>query len=120
MEIRRGDVYYIDKKDIEVEPVVGSEQKGRRPVIVIQNDTGNKYSPTTIVAYITTQKKHGLPTHVVLHSNILRRASTAMLEQIRTVSKNRLNTYLGTLTDAEMQKIDRALRISLNLNGKEK
>lgn len=120
MEIGRGDVYFIDEKDIEIEPVVGSEQKGRRPVIVIQNDIGNRYSPTTIVAYITTQKKQELPTHVGLHNTILKSASTAMLEQIRTVSKKRLNTFLGTLTDAEMKKIDRALMISLNLIGKEK
>ncbi|SDB40140.1 mRNA interferase MazF [Ruminococcaceae bacterium FB2012] len=120
MEIQRGDVFYIDEKDIEIEPVVGSEQKGHRPVIVIQNNIGNKYSPTTVVAYITTQRKNPLPTHVGLHNTVLKSTSIAMLEQIRTVSKYRLKRYIGTLTNAEMKKIDRALMISLSLNGKEK
>ena len=83
MKIRRGDVYYINIESTG--RTVGSEQSGSRPGIVIQNDTGNEYSPTTIVAFITTRQKRLLPTHVRLHNNTLFYPSTALLEQIRTV-----------------------------------
>ena len=118
MKVRRGDIYYINIESTG--QTVGSEQSGSRPAVVIQNDTGNEYSPTTIVAFITTRKKAILPTHVRLHTNRLFYPSTALLEQIRTVSKDRLERYIGTLSEAEMRKIDKALKISLELYGKEK
>lgn len=118
MKIRRGDVYYINIEDNG--QTVGSEQSGSRPGVVIQNDIGNEYSPTTIVAFITTRQKRLLHTHVRLHTNTLFYPSTALLEQIRTVSKDRLERYIGTLSDKDMKKIDRALEISLALYRKEK
>ena len=118
MKIRRGDIYYTNIEDKG--QAVGSEQSGSRPAVVIQNDTGNKYSPTTIVAFITTKQKRLLPTHVRLHTNTLFYPSIALLEQIRTVSKDRLGRYIGTVSDKDMKKIDRALEISLELNRKEK
>ena len=118
MKIRRGDIYYTNIEDIG--QTVGSEQSGSRPAIVIQNDIGNEYSPTTIVAFITTRQKKLLPTHVRLHTNTLFYPSTALLEQVRTISKDRLERYIGTLSDKDMKKIDRALEISLALYGKEK
>ena len=116
MRIRRGEIFYTRIEGTG--QAVGSEQSGCRPAVVIQNDTGNKYSPTTIVAFITTKRKRQLPTHVRLHSNSLYFPSTALLEQIRTVSKDRLVKYLGTLSRADMKKIDRAIQISLDLNGR--
>ena len=113
--IKRGDIFFARLPGTE-----GSEQKGTRPVIVIQNDIGNEYSPTTIVAFITTKQKKLLPTHVRLHTNTLFFPSTALLEQIRTISKDRLDRYIGTLSEADMRKIDRALEISLALYRKEK
>ncbi|SDA31248.1 mRNA interferase MazF [Ruminococcus sp. YE71] len=111
--IRRGDIYYTNIEDIG--QAVGSEQSGSRPAVVIQNDVGNKYSPTTIVAFITTKPKKYLPTHVRLHTKMLFFSSTVMLEQIRTVSKDRLEKYIGTLNKAEMEKIDRAICVSLDI-----
>ena len=116
MRIRRGDIFYTRIEGTG--QTVGSEQSGCRPAVVIQNDTGNKYSPTTIVAFITTKRKKQLPTHVRLHSNSLYFPSTALLEQRRTVSKDRLVRYIGTLSRADMKKIDRAIQISLELNGR--
>ena len=118
MKIRRGDIFYTNIEGIG--QAVGSEQSGSRPGIVIQNNTGNEYSPTTIVASITKREKRLLPTHVRLHTNTLFYPSTALLEQIRTVSKDRLERYIGTLSDKDMKKIDRALEISLALYRKEK
>lgn len=116
--IRRGDIYYTQLENID--NAVGSEQSGSRPAVVIQNDVGNKYSPTTIVAFITTQPKKCLPTHVRLHTKILFFSSTVMLEQIRTVSKDRLEKYIGTLSKSEIEKIDRAICVSLNIKETEK
>lgn len=115
MKIRRGDVYYANIEDVG--QAIGSEQSGCRPAVVIQNDIGNEYSPTTIVAFVTAEKKNHLPTHVSLHTNKLFYPSIALLEQIRTVSKKRLTKYIGTLSKTEMRKIDKALKISLSLNG---
>ena len=118
MKIRRGDIFYTNIEGIG--QAVGSEQSGSRPAVVIQNDIGNEYSHTTIVAFITTKQKKLLPSHVRLHTNTLFFPSTALLEQIRTISKDRLDRYIGTLSEADMRKIDRALEISLDLYGKEK
>lgn len=90
---RRGDIYFAD-----LDPVVGSEQGGTRPVIVIQNDTGNKHSPTLIVATVTTRirKKENMPTHLLIKDNpAFREASVVQLEQIRTIDKCRIDNYLG-------------------------
>ena len=108
---RRGDIYFAD-----LDPVVGSEQGGTRPVIVIQNDTGNKHSPTLIVATVTTRirKKENMPTHLLIKDNpAFREASVVQLEQIRTIDKCRIDNYLGKVTPHEMVAIDKALSISL-------
>ena len=108
---RRGDIYFAD-----LDPVIGSEQGGTRPVIVIQNDTGNKHSPTLIVATVTTKihKKERLPTHLLIKDNpAFREASVVQLEQIRTIDKCRIDNYLGKVTSREMMAIEKALAVSL-------
>ena len=113
MAIRRGDVYFAD-----LSPVIGSEQGGIRPVLVLQNDVGNRYSPTVIVCAITSQiDKARLPTHVELRGKEqgLDRNSVILLEQIRTIDKRRLRDKLTTLDPAIMSKVDEALKISLGL-----
>ncbi len=110
---RRGDIYCAD-----LNPVIGSEQGGTRPVVVIQNDTGNKHSPTLIVATITTRvaKKSNMPTHYLMGNNpAFTEPSVVMLEQIRTIDKKRIGSYLGKATKKEMQGIDNALLTSLVL-----
>jgi mRNA interferase MazF len=102
--VKRGDIYYAD-----LSPVVGSEQGGIRPVIIIQNDVGNKYSPTVIVAAITSQiNKAKLPTHVEISSEEygLNKDSVVLLEQIRTLDKKRLKEKIGHMTDADMKKVE--------------
>ena len=113
--VRRGDVYYA-----RLGSGVGSEQKGNRPVVVIQNDIGNLHSPTTIVAMITSKKKNGLPTHVRLEDNQsgLLNKSLVLLEQIRTLDKTRFVRLIGHLDDELMDKIDQAMACSLGLNIK--
>ena len=94
--------------------IVGSEQGGPRPAVVVQNDMGNKHAPTVIIAPVTSKnKKSNLPTHVKLTSHILERNSMVLLEQLKTVDKSRIDSYIGTLSDEEMKMIDKALRISL-------
>lgn len=93
----------------------GSEQHGVRPVIVVQNDKGNLHSPTTIVVPITSRDKHYLPTHVELSTNIFKKKSKALTEQVMTISKDRLMGFIGTLSVSDMLEIDNALRISLKL-----
>lgn len=112
MKIKRGDVFYAD-----LSPVVGSEQGGVRPVVIIQNDTGNKYSPTVIVAAITSQtNKSNLPTHIIITGDInLPKNSVVLLEQIRTIDKRRLRDKVGELDNKVIQNIDNALYISLAL-----
>ena len=113
MVVKRGDIFYAD-----LSPVIGSEQGGIRPVIIIQNDIGNKYSPTVIVAAITSQiNKATLPTHVEISSEEygLNRDSVVLLEQVRTLDKKRLKEKIGHMTDADMKKVNKALLISLNL-----
>lgn len=113
MVVKRGDIFYAD-----LSPVIGSEQGGIRPVIIIQNDIGNKYSPTVIVAAITSQiNKAKLPTHVEISSEEygLNRDSVVLLEQVRTLDKKRLKEKIGHMTDSDMKKVNKALQISLNL-----
>ena len=112
-EIRRGDLYYAD-----LSPVVGSEQGGVRPVLVIQNNIGNKYSPTIIIAAITSQiNKAKLPTHIEISANEygLNKDSVILLEQIRTIDNKRLREKIGCLDKNMMLKIDNSLQISLGL-----
>lgn len=113
MTMKRGDVFFAD-----LSPVVGSEQGGQRPVLIVQNDVGNKYSPTVIVAAITAKiAKAKLPTHVEIHKEDvgLIKDSVVLLEQIRTIDKKRLIQKLGTLSPALMEKVDVALLVSLGL-----
>ena len=109
----RGDVYMAD-----LNPVTGSEQGGIRPVVIVQNDQGNRFGPTVIVLALTSQlDKARLPTHVALRAgeNGLAKDSVALAEQLRTLDKSRLGDKIGSLGSADMQRVDRALRISLNL-----
>jgi len=109
--IIRGDLYYAD-----LNPVIGSEQGGTRPVLLIQNNTGNKHSPTVIVAAVTSKKKAVLPTHVPLAGvELLRADSIVLLEQIRTIDKQRLKGYIGALNEAVMAKVNHALAVSVGL-----
>ena len=111
-EILKGHIYYTD-----LSPTVGSEQGGVRPVLVIQNNVGNHYSPTTIIAIITSRHtKAKLPTHIWLESNCgLRCESMVECEQLRTIDKSRLKNYIGTVDQETMAKVDQALRVSLAL-----
>ena len=109
-EVKRGELYYAHL------PInVGSEQSGKRPVVIIQNDRGNEYSPTTIVALITSQNKKYLPTHVKIRNKVLPYNSIIMAEQVRTVDKSRLSNYIGKMTDNEIECLNKALSISLSL-----
>lgn len=109
--IRRGDVYYAD-----LSGVVGSEQGGVRPVVVVQNDKGNKYSTTLIVAPISKKmSKPPLPTHVIFSVSQLNYVSMILLEQLRTIDKKRLGQWICTLDQTTIEKINAALRISLEL-----
>ncbi|MTI80294.1 MAG: type II toxin-antitoxin system PemK/MazF family toxin [Firmicutes bacterium] len=113
MQIKRGDVFYAD-----LSPVVGSEQGGTRPVLILQNDIGNQYSPTTIVAAITSQiAKAKLPTHVEISGGQsgLNRDSVVLLEQIRTIDKSRLLQRVCTLQDDLMCDVNKAVEISLGI-----
>ena len=113
MEVHRGEVFYAD-----LSPVVGSEQGGVRPVLIVQNEIGNRHSPTVIVAAITGQRhKPRLPTHVSLNSSVpgLYRDSIILLEQLRTLDKSRLMDKVGSLGKAQMLKIDHALEVSVGL-----
>ena len=112
--VKRGDIYYAD-----LSPVVGSEQGGMRPVLIIQNDVGNKYSPTVIVAAITSRMgKTKLPTHIDVYANKMgvARDSVVLLEQIRTLDKQRLKERMGRLDEASMTRVDRALQVSFGLD----
>lgn len=115
MTIKRGDIYYAD-----LSPVVGSEQGGTRPVLIVQNDVGNKYSPTVIAAAITSQKyKTQLPTHIRVHAENcgLQKDSIVLLEQVRTIDKKRLKERMGNLPQAEMARVDHALSVSFGLGA---
>ena len=111
--VKRGDIYYAD-----LSPVVGSEQGGMRPVLIVQNDTGNRHSPTVIAAAITSQTgKAKLPTHIELtgRSVGLTRDSVILLEQIRTIDKSRLKEKMGRLDGETMTKVDNAIAVSFGL-----
>lgn len=113
MTVKRGDIFYAD-----LSPVVGSEQGGLRPVLIVQNDVGNKYSPTVIAAAITSQKtKNDLPTHIRINASGcgLAKDSIVLLEQIRTIDKQRLKEKMGTLDNMSMNGINKALSVSFGL-----
>lgn len=113
MNIKRGEIYYAD-----LSPVVGSEQGGMRPVLIIQNDVGNRYSPTVIAAAITSQQdKSNLPTHIKLtaEGSGLARDSIVLLEQVRTIDKKRLKEKMGSLDMNSMDQVDKALSVSFGL-----
>ncbi len=110
-EINRGDIYHAN-----LDPVVGSEQGGYRPVLVIQNDRGNRHSPTVIVAAITSRPKNRMPTHVPLKGvKGLEKDSVVLLEQVRTVDKKRLDGYVGRLDRQKMVKVEKAMRFSTGM-----
>ena len=111
--VKRGDIYYAD-----LSPVVGSEQGGVRPVLIVQNDVGNKYSPTVIAAAITSRcDKTTLPTHIEVdaHDCGLAKDSVVLLEQVRTIDKQRLRERMGSLDSDDMGKVNRALNVSFGL-----
>ncbi len=113
MTVKRGDIYYAD-----LSPVVGSEQGGIRPVLIVQNDVGNKFSPTVIAAAITSQKdKTKLPTHIQVNADGcgLQKDSIVLLEQVRTIDKRRLREHMGCLDISDMNRVDRALFVSFGL-----
>lgn len=115
MTVRRGDIYYAD-----LSPVIGSEQGGVRPVLIVQNDVGNRHSPTVIAAAITSQRdKARLPTHIQLNSTGcgLARDSVVLLEQIRTIDKRRLKEHMGRLDEGSMNRINQALQVSFGIGG---
>ncbi|MBR3554314.1 MAG: type II toxin-antitoxin system PemK/MazF family toxin [Oscillospiraceae bacterium] len=113
--VRRGDIYYAD-----LSPVVGSEQGGMRPVLIVQNDIGNRYSPTVIAAAITSQTgKARLPTHITLQGALcgLTKDSVILLEQIRTIDKKRLRERMGKLDEDMMSRVDNAIAVSFGLGS---
>lgn len=113
MTVKRGDIYYAD-----LSPVIGSEQGGIRPVLIVQNDVGNKFSPTVIAAAITSQRlKTSLPTHIELNAECcgLSKDSVVLLEQVRTLDKKRLREHIGTLSEKDMLRIDEAIVVSMGL-----
>lgn len=115
MTVHRGDIYYAD-----LSPVVGSEQGGVRPVLIVQNDVGNRFSPTVIAAAITSQKdKTSLPTHIQLQAtgSGLAKDSIVLLEQIRTLDKRRLKERMGRLDEVSMNRVDQALHVSFGLTA---
>ncbi len=114
MQVKRGDIYYAD-----LSPVVGSEQGGIRPVLIIQNDVGNRYSPTVICAAITSRmNKAKLPTHIEIDARRcqIMKDSVILLEQIRTIDKQRLKDLIGHLDKERMKRVDEAIRVSLALH----
>jgi len=115
MNVKRGEIYYAD-----LSPVVGSEQGGIRPVLIVQNDVGNKYSPTVIAAAKKRQKyKTGLPTHIKVNADGcgLAKDSIVLLEQVRTIDKRRLKEKMGNLDAVDMSRINKALSVSFGLDS---
>lgn len=108
-EIKRGDILYVNPSE-----TCGSEQAGGRPAIVVSNDMGNRYAPIITVVFLTTREKKPMPTHVQIRSS--RYDSTAMCEQVETVSKDRLGNYMATCSKDEMAEIDQAIAVALGLN----
>ena len=115
LKVKRGDIYFV-----ELPAAVGSEQQGCRPCLIVQNDTGNHFSPTVVVAAITSKRKRELPTHHMLPENCgLTIQSCVLLEQLRTIDKVRLQNYIGRLDEATMKGVDRALAVSVGLRYEE-
>lgn len=115
MSIKKGDLYFAD-----LSPVMGSEQGGIRPVLVVQNDVGNKFSPTIIVAAITSRRnKADLPTHVEIEAdgNVLSKNSVILLEQLRTIDKRRLKERIGTIDKTRIPEVNEALSVSLGIDS---
>ena len=115
MTVKRGDIYYAD-----LSPVVGSEQGGIRPVLIVQNDVGNQFSPTVIAAAITSRRyKTNLPTHIRVNArgSGLAKDSIILLEQVRTLDKKRLKEKMGNLDSTDMTRVDRALSVSLGIGA---
>lgn len=111
-QIKRGEIYYAN-----LCPIVGSEQGGIRPVVILQNNKGNLHSRTTIVAAITGElDKPNLPTHVIFKSDCMKKESMVLLEQIRTIDKSRLGRFVGTMDSKTMKRIDKAILISFGLD----
>lgn len=112
MTVKRGDVFLAD-----LDPVVGSEQGGIRPVLVVQNNIGNRYSPTLVVLPLSTAKKNYLPTHIhICGSKSLPRDSIVLAEQIRTIDRYRLREYVGSIDKEIMDEINRAMKISIGVD----
>ena len=115
MNVRRGDIFYAD-----LSPVIGSEQGGVRPVLIVQKDLGNKYSPTVIAAAITSrQQKANIPTHIAIGAEAtgLSKDSVVLLEQVRTIDKRRLKEKMGTVDEVSMSKVNEAISISFGINN---
>ena len=113
--IKRNEIYYAD-----LSPTQGSEQYGIRPVLIIQNNIGNRYSPTTIIAPITSvTKKTNLPTHVFVKTKVLPKGSVILLEHIRAIDKTRLRNFIGRIEAQTIKKVDQAIRISLDIKKEE-
>lgn len=109
--MNRGEIYYAD-----LSPVVGSEQGGYRPVLILQNNKGNKYSTTVIVAPVSSRMtKNDLPTHVIIEENFLEKKSVILLEQIRTIDKKRIDEKLGCLSNKVMDDVNEAIKTSLDI-----
>ena len=108
IEVYRGDIFYITQF-----PCVGSEQNSGRPGVIVSNDTANKYSPNVEIVFLTSQEKKPLPTHVPVMCRV---PSTALCENIQTVSKDRLSTFIKSCTTKELKNIDNALRVSLGIS----
>lgn len=110
MLIKRGDIFYAD-----LDPVVGSEQGGIRPVLVVQNNVGNRHSPTVIVVPISSVRKKNLPVHILIKCSELPKDSTILAEQIRTIDRSRLRKYVGSLNRELMKEINGILKISIGV-----
>lgn len=109
--MNRGEIYYAD-----LSPVIGSEQGGYRPVLILQNNKGNKYSTTVIVAPISSRlTKNDLPTHVIIETDFLDKKSVILLEQIRTIDKKRIDEKIGMLSDTYIDKVNQAIKTSLDI-----
>ena len=109
MVVKRGDVFYAD-----LDPIIGSEQGGIRPILAVQNNVGNKYSPTLVVLPISSVKKNNMPTHIC-GSKMLLKDSIVLAEQIRTIDRDRLLRYVGAVGLEVMEKVDKAVKISIGV-----
>ncbi len=113
MVVKRGDIFYAD-----LDPIIGSEQGGIRPVLVVQNNVGNKHSPTLVVLPLSAAKKKNMPTHIyICGSKLLPKNSIVLAEQIRTIDRNRLLRYVGSVGLEVIEKVDRAVKISIGVKN---